>query len=514
MSRSSITIYLLFVVFVIALSPFQYGYLTGELNTPQDVISKCRLKNDWIVQDDGAFLPPCLPMSDAQYSLIVAMLLAGGLIGALSASHYSDKYGRRQTLVYTTLFIGTGSLIMTFAWSPWMLFVGRFIAGIGSGMVTVVTPVYLAECVPKSSRGFFGTLTQLAIVIGIMVSQILGMFLVTMWRWILFVGAVVAFAQLFLLPFCVDSPKYLASRQGGTHQAKQALLRLRGSSLEDVEEEIEEWRRDSLVGPATTPDLMSSSNSSSSPLAPSSASSSNVTLMQFITTKRYRHGFFLVVLLQLSQQLSGINAVIFYSTSIMSSVFPDASDRITVLISVINLLMTLVSAYLMDRSGRRSLFLTSAVFMASSSILLGWSIENGQDRTSAFGIVAFVAAFAIGLGPIPFLMIPELVETHAVASAGSVGLATNMISNFMVSAGFMKLRDIIGNGQVFYVFAISLSLLLVLAFFYLPETKNKSADEVVRSGYAVHRWRGPAPNYQLLPAADVQQPVVLPTSYQ
>lgn len=162
-------------------------------------------------------------------------------------------------------------------------------------------------------------------------------------------------------------------------------------------------------------------------------------------------------------------------------------DRITVFISIINLVMTVVSAYLMDRSGRRTLFLVSSSAMACSSLLLGWSIQNGYTQTSTVAIVSFVAAFAIGLGPIPFLIIPELVDTSAAASAGSVGLASNMLMNFTVSAGFMGLREIIGQGQVFYVFTVILIVCSVLGWLYLPETKNKSADQIVRSGWAVER---------------------------
>ncbi|KAI8096432.1 general substrate transporter [Halteromyces radiatus] len=428
-------------------------------------------------------------MSDARYSLVVAMLLAGGLVGALSASHYSDKYGRRQTLVYNNVLLGMGSLIMTLAPSIPLLMVGRFLAGMGGGVVTVVVPAYISECVPKQMRGLFGTLNQLAIVTGIMISQIAGMMLETGWRWILLIGVIIAVLQLVLLPFCVDSPRYLASKQGGTHQAKLSLLRLRGPPLEDVEEEIEEWRRESIVGPDVTTALNNNNNN-------------YVTLTRFLTSSQYRHPLFLVLLLQLAQQFSGINAVIFYSTSIMSSVFPESSDRITVFVSIINLVMTVVSAYLMDRSGRRTLFLISSSAMACSSLLLGWSIQYGHDGTSAFAIVAFVAAFAIGLGPIPFLMIPELVETSAAASAGSVGLASNMCLNFTVSAGFMGLRDIIGQGQVFYVFASILMACTLLGLLYLPETKNKSADQVVRS-----RWAVPPPfwmkhQYNPIPTSD------------
>lgn len=163
--------------------------------------------------------------------------------------------------------------------------------------------------------------------------------------------------------------------------------------------------------------------------------------------------------------------------------------------------MTLLSAYFMDRAGRRTLFLISSSSMACCSVLLGWSIQHGYDRTSGLAITAFVAAFAIGLGPIPFLMIPELVETSAVASAGSLALASNMICNFFVSAGFMAFRDTIGQGPVFYVFAVILVICSVLAVFYLPETKNKSAEQIVRSRWAV-TWNPGKQHYSLVSVAN------------
>lgn len=259
-------------------------------------------------------------MTDAMYSLVVAMLLAGGLLGALSASFFSDTLGRRRTLVLTNVLLGSGSLIMTLAPNIPLLMTGRFLAGIGGGMVTVVVPAYIAECVPKSSRGFFGTLNQLAIVTGIMVSQMIGM--AVAWRWILVVGVGLAVLQLVLLPLCVESPRYLAvvgpangkDRVGAVSSAKQSLLRLRGPPLVAVEDEIDEWQRESGI---VTP-------SSSTPLV---ARNDSVTLRRFLTGRQYRHPLLLIVLVQLSQQFSGINAVIFYSTSIMSTVFPDSSGN-------------------------------------------------------------------------------------------------------------------------------------------------------------------------------------------
>jgi MFS family permease len=435
-------------------------------------------------------------MPDSQYALVVSTLTAGGLIGALGASFFSDRYGRRLTLFGTNGLLAIGSLITTLASSPQAMMAGRFLSGLGCGVVTVVVPAYLAECVPKSHRGFFGALNQLAIVVGIMVAQIISLSWSTLsrWRYILGVGVVIAVTQSCLLPFCVDSPRYLAALPGGFNRAKQSLLKLRGTSVDQVENEINEWRRDWANNSHTQSAAIQEEEqeeedigrTAAIPTSTSHQQSTNVNIWKFLTSSYYRRPLFIVALLQLAQQLSGINAVIFYSTSIMSSVFPESSGVITVYISIVNLIMTTISAALMDKAGRRSLFLISTCLMAIMGILLGWSIENGYDRTSAVAIIGFVASFAIGLGPIPFLMIPELVETQAVSSACSVGLATNMISNFAVSAGFLELRNIMGQGQAFYLFGLCLIILTLIAVMILPETKGRSAEDVIRSGYSIY----------------------------
>ncbi|KAI7906347.1 general substrate transporter [Cokeromyces recurvatus] len=462
------TFYLLFVVFSILMSAFQYGYHNGELNTPQSVITKCTDSSTTIQTHWSSFLPACIPMTDARYAIVVSSLTAGGLFGALAAPHFNDRYGRRLTLFYTNLLLALGSILTSCATSPSIMTLGRFLSGIGSGVVTVVVPAYIAECVPQSSRGLFGAMNQLAIVIGIMMAQVVGLFWSNLkqWRWILAIGFILAVIQAMLLPFCVESPKYLASLPGGLNQAKKSLLRLRQSSIDEIEEEIQVWKR------GESDEIFSTS-------------STHITVWQFVTLPHYQRPLMIILLLQLAQQLSGINAVIFYSTSVMSTVFPESSGRITVYISVVNLIMTTLSAFLMDRVGRRTLFLMSSGLMALMALLLGWSMMNSPQMSfiSALAILGFVAAFAIGLGPIPFLMIPELVEAKAVSSACSVGLAVNMVSNFIISAGFPSLRLVMGQGQVFYLFAGFLTLFVIIAFRILPETKGRSAEDVIRSGY-------------------------------
>lgn len=504
MSTEGLTTYLIFVVISILLGAFQYGYHNGELNTPQQVISKCTNTNAMT----AAGLPQCIPMPDSQYAFVVSILTAGGLIGALGAPYFNDRYGRRLTLFGTNGLLGIGSLITTLATTPHAMMVGRFLSGLGSGVVTVVVPAYLAECVPKSRRGFFGALNQLAIVIGIMAAQIISLSwsTLTKWRYILAMGVILAVVQSCLLPFCVESPRYLASLPGGFNRAKLSLLRLRGASIDQVEDEINEWRRDwannaqdqqAADAEQHEEDVESIETPLTATQGATGAPATNVNIYKFLTSPYYRRPLFIVVLLQLAQQLSGINAVIFYSTSIMSTVFPDSSGLITVYISIVNLIVTAISAGLMDRVGRRSLFLASACCMASMSVLLGWSITHGFDKTSVVAILGFVASFALGIGPIPFLMIPELVETPAVSSACSVGLASNMISNFVVSAGFLQLRLVMGQGQVFYLFGLCLAVLVAIAVVILPETKGRSAEDVIRSGYSIYPC-----NYEHIVIAD------------
>ncbi|KAH8553760.1 sugar transporter [Umbelopsis sp. PMI_123] len=489
--------YLVFVVFTIALGAFQYGYHIGELNTPQAIISKCKA-HDYDPEPDPStvhnFFPPCIPMSDSTFSLVVSMLNVGGLLGAIIAPRFSDRFGRRLTLFGNTAFLLLGSLSMGLASNLYVLLWGRFLAGVGSGIITVICSTYIAECVPDDLRGIFGVCNQLGIVLGILVAQILGMFLSTLsgWRWILLTGAFLALLQSLMLPFCVESPRYLASKPGGYNEAKASLSKLRGT--EYVEEEINSWRRDWAEETAEQQQLLDEIDSQQeeehadghSPLV-QAAKSQNVGMGTFLTSPFYRKPLAILLLLHVTQQFSGINAVIFYSTSIMTPILPQYSDKITVFISLINVTMTLVSGYLMDRLGRRSLFLYSSGVMAFVTVILAWSMDSNVWPTlSAISIIGFVAAFAVGLGPIPFLMVPEIVDTQAVSTAGSIALSTNWICNFAVSAGFLVVRNALGGGgKVFYVFAVILAIVWFIAYRILPETKGRSVEEVVRSNWAV-----------------------------
>ncbi|KAG0225454.1 sugar transporter [Mortierella sp. GBAus27b] len=507
---------LFFNVLSIVLGSFQFGYHIGELNSPQKVITTCpespypdpsKLEThlgDWIEVGDA--LPTCIPMSNSEWSVLVANLTLGGLVGALFlGSWLADRWGRRTALLLNNGPLLVGSALMGCASTYMGMLVGRFLVGIGCGAATVIVPMYLAEVSPPELRGSLGVMNQLGVVVGILFSQVLGLYLSTPtgWRIILLTGAVFSVLQVFLLPFCVESPKHLALQPGGAVKAKRALQVLRGR--QDVGKEIREWtRQDDRAAIAneeghsgSSPLLNESSDSllvggSSSreeeqPLQHKAHGSSgrNITVAEFVRIPRYRRPAIILGLVQLTQQLSGINGVIFYSTAIMSQILPSSGAMITVYISIVNTIMTLIAAYLMDRAPRRSLLLTSSVSMGLCSFLLAFSLGYEIPLLSAFSIIAYVAAFALGLGPIPFLIIPEVVDTLGVASASAFALSVNFVSNFVVSAMFLKLQEWWG-GNVFYLFGIILAGLSVAINRIVPETKGKTPEEVARSWQSSH----------------------------
>lgn len=352
-----------------------------------------------------------------------------------------------------------------------------------------------------------GAMTQLGVVVGILFSQVLGLYFSTPtgWRIILLTGAVLSILQVFLLPFCVESPRYLALQPGGSAKAKRALQILRGR--QDVGKEIRDWTRQddrTLVAEeeshsGTSPLLNESSDSllvggassreEEQPLQQKTfgahGSGRNITVAEFVRLPRYRRPALILLVVHLTQQLSGINGVIFYSTAIMSQILPSAGAMITVYISIVNTIMTLIAAYLMDRAPRRTLLLTSSISMGICSFLLAVSLGYEISILSAFSIIAFVASFAIGLGPIPFLIIPEVVDTTGVASASAFALSLNFVTNFVVAAMFLKLQEWWG-ANVFYLFGIILAGLSVAMNRIVPETKGKTPEEVARSWQSSH----------------------------
>ncbi|KAJ2706843.1 hypothetical protein FB645_001291 [Coemansia sp. IMI 203386] len=488
---------------IVCLAPLQYGYHIAELNTPRKIITSC--------DKDGAhwgMLPRCLPMNDTVYSLATSIFAVGGLVGSLSAGWMAEKWGRRGALIVNNISFIVGPLLMAFSVSPAMLIVGRFVSGIGSGTAVVVAPMYLSEIAPVKFRGTLNILNQLSIVIGILIALIVGMLANEgpYWRIAVFFGMLFACIHLAVTGFAVESPRYLWSHNHRT-EAQAVLCRLRKTA--NIEDEIKGWNDPTAVSamnPRASTDSGSSSSNNSLLAAQTGGhrvtsdntikpddnedhsarnmlqvDSVSVTIFNIFRFAQYRKQWLLILLLQFGQQLSGINTVFYYSSSVLEKMFSSyISSILTMMIGVLNVLATASGALIVDRFGRRPLLFSSMASMTVSVVLLGVGLGLKINSLAAVSLYLVVASFAPGYGPVPFLLGTELFDIRAAAAGGSWALAANWIGTFIVATAFLPLQNLIGE-WVFSIFVVALIVCGITFYFHIPETKGRTIEEISQS---------------------------------
>ncbi|KAH8087986.1 general substrate transporter [Filobasidium floriforme] len=427
------------LIFWVAVSSWYYGYHISELNFPQPSLT-CHKD-----ASGRSTLPACLDITSTRYSIITAVLTVGGLLGSLAAAKVIGRYGMYGTVWLTGAINLVGSIVMTIS-THWIgLVLGRFVSGLSVGLaITTVAPLlsHIATTSPSaflsSKRGLIGTLNQLGIVLGILSAQLVGLGATGMkgdkqggWRWVVAVSGVVAVVQfglgILLQPHIKRrSKKDSNERLGGT-----------GEHGEDAEAEP-------LLSPSGRKDVVRPS-----------------TISEILANPSIRPQVLLVAFILAAQQFSGINAVLFYSTPVLKPIIPDQAGLIGIGIAVLNALMTFPPMFLVDRIGRIPILLTSLGGMILSSILLAHGLNTHNQTLSAVPLLLFVASFAIGLGPIPFLLVSELVPPEAVPATSSIALSSSWVASFVVALGFLPLRDALGwvrrgvregEGRVFWVF--------------------------------------------------------------
>ena len=207
--------------------------------------------------------------------------------------------------------------------------------------------------------------------------------------------------------------------------------------------------------------------------------STTVSFFQALIHPTYRPALIAVVAVMMTQQFTGINSIVMYSVSLLSSLLPTTAAILTVAVGVVNLLLTILCAPLSDKIGRKTCLLLSIAGMGTCSILLAVGIIYSVKILSAIATLLFVASFAVGLGPVPFILSTELVGPEAVGTVQSWALAANWIATFLVSQFFPILNEVLGKGRVYFVFAGFAVVLGGFIAWWVPETKGKSGmDEV------------------------------------
>ncbi|KAI9754593.1 MAG: hypothetical protein M4579_004622 [Chaenotheca gracillima] len=473
-----ITAYLVYSILISTVGPLQFGFHLAELNAPQAVIT-CEKKS--ITTSLAFSLPQCIPMSPAQFGLVSSIFTLGGLIGALAGGPSSTRYGRLVAMRLTTIFFVLGPLFEALAPNIPTFSIGRFISGLGAGAAITVVPIYISEIAPPREKGLFGALTQVMINLGILISQSLGYFLSRdqLWRVILAVGGGIGLSQLVGLLGVLESPKWTAAH-GKPQAARRNLRKIRGGGV-SIDEEIDGWNVDETGHEPEEEGLLGAPDTSSvhSNTSKSQSKNTHVGIIEVIRNPIYRPAIVAVVGVMLAQQLCGINSIVMYSVSLLSALLPTTSALLTVIVSAVNLVVTLLCAPLADRLGRKVCLLLSIAGMGTNSLLLAISIIYSIKALSAIATLLFVASFAVGLGPVPFILASELVGQEAVGATQSWALAANWIATFLVAQFFPVLNDALGKGKVYFVFMALAAVFFMFVVWAVPETKGKrDADEV------------------------------------
>jgi len=453
---------------VTVIGAFLFGYHLGEMNTPELIIS-CRTK--FSSEGNGSFgsLPGCIPMDPSVYGLVTGLFAIGGLAGAIAAP-FLLKVGRRDALKVASLFQIFGPLIMAVSINKVGLAFGRIISGVGSGIAMVIVPLYINEVSPSNLSGTFGTLSQFAVVIGIFVAQGLSIPLASIphWRLIFVVASCLGALQLVLFFTIPESPAVAEDFDEG----KDLLAKFRAYNKFDKAINLEYREK----GFKTT---KYGGKESKEPV-----------LNRLI---RWRYPLMIVCIIMASQQLCGINTVIFYSTTTLTELYHDNAKYMSLMIGGLNIATTGVSTFTIGKFGRKPLLLWSIFGMGLCSVLLAIAISFHMPKMTVIAATLFVMSFGIGLGPVPFMLASDLVGPEAVELAQSIAFAINWICTFAVSFAFPALREKMG-GKVFAIFVLFAALFFVLTAWLLPETKGTDNASMV--------WGGKYDNPTLAPDGD------------
>lgn len=389
------------------------------------------------------------------------------MIGALGTAFVADKIGRKWGLIYNNVLVVIAAICMGFSKSSGyyeLLIVGRFFVGLASGLFAGLAPMYLTEISPVHLRGAIGTIYQLVITISILISNILGLpsLFGTESQWPVLFGVTIVPAILMVLslPFCPESPKHTLLIQGKDVDAQKSLIWLRGTV--DVHDEMEEMRHES----------------EQMKMVP------KVKLRDMWTNNALRQPLIIAVVVMLSQQLSGINAAIFFSTKIFESagLSDTAALYSTMGMGVINVLMTLVSLVLVEKAGRRTLHLTGLAGMAITTLILTLCLTMREVAPalrylSIIAVFFFVIMFATGPGSIPWFLVGELFGIGARGIATSIAVAVNWSANFLVGLAFLPLTHLLGD-YTFLVFTFLLVIFWIYTYRNVPETKGKTHEQI------------------------------------
>ena len=408
------------------------------------------------------FIQKRYDLSSAMVGWVASCALIGCIVGAMFAGKLSDRIGRKKVLILSAILFAVSSLgIATPMSLNWFVFF-RLIGGLGIGIASMLAPMYISEIAPANIRGRLVSINQLGIVSGILLIYFVNATIAgwhneawnisTGWRWMFGSGVFPSIIFLILLFFVPESPRWLAQKERWD-DAELILSKVNGSQKARVE--LEEIKGALNIEKTSFSDILKPG---------------------------IRKALIIGIILCIFSQVTGINAIMYYAPEIFKSTGDASGSALmqTVLVGIINVLFTLVAIKYVDRWGRRTLLLIGCAGMAVCLAIVGSAFYFGfaQGYLVLFAILAYIAFFAISLGPLAFVVISEIFSNRNRGMAMSVCIFFLWASVYLVSQTFPMLLDSIGSAFTFWIYMVMAVFAFVFVFKMIPETKGKSLEEI------------------------------------
>jgi sugar porter (SP) family MFS transporter len=393
--------------------------------------------------------------SDAFHgSVVMAMALWGTVFGALFGGIPTNRLGRKKTLIWIGLFYFISAVGSALSNDPYTFAVFRFLGGIGVGASTIAAPAYVSEISPAKNRGRLVALYQFNIVLGILIAFLSNYLLSNVgenaWRWMIGVEAFPALIYTVLIFTVPKSPRWLVSKR--RYDEAKGVLKIINPN-DDAEVLMQEIKTESE----------------------SHIDGENIFM------KKYRFPLILAFLIAFFNQLSGINAFLYYAPRIFEEAGLGESTALlsSIGIGVTNLIFTLLGVFLIDRLGRKTLmYIGSIGYIISLSLVSAAFFLNWEGMAVPIFLFLFIASHAIGQGAIIWVFISEIFPNNLRASGQSFGTSTHWVLAAIIPSLVPVLFSTIGAGVVFMVFAIMMVFQLLFVIFMMPETKGVSLEEL------------------------------------
>ncbi|XP_078498432.1 solute carrier family 2, facilitated glucose transporter member 5-like isoform X1 [Lissotriton helveticus] len=463
-SKGRLTVVLALATLVSAFgSSFQYGYNVASVNSPtlfmQEFYNRTFLHRYGVGMDEDHMT--------ILWSLTVSLYPLGGFFGSLLVGVLVNRIGRKGTLLFNNIFsiipallMGTSELSRSFE----VIIVSRLLIGVCAGISSNVVPMYLGELAPKNLRGAIGVVPQLFITVGILTAQVFGIRSILGnpegWPILLALTGIPAVLELLILPLFPESPRYTLIQKHNGERAKKALKRLRG--FENVDNEIREMYLEDE----------------------SEKAEGHLSVLNLCSFRALRWQLISIVIMNMGQQLSGINAIYYYADNIYrkAGVEENNIQYVTVGTGSVNVGMTIAAAFIVESLGRRILLLAGFGICILSSVVLTVALNlqatvSWMPYLSIACIIMYVVGHAIGPSTIPNVVTTEMFRQSSRSAAFMVSGSVHWLSNFTVGLVFPFMEKGLKEFS-FIVFSAVCLIAFIYIYIVVPETKNKTFLEI------------------------------------